>query len=153
MICLNCGNQLTGQQTKFCCKECKNHYYWSKQGSSYNSLYSQRKDAHGFYLKYKLILAREGKCECCGYDKNIAALEFHHINPEDKLFTLDARTIERKHDDEIIEEFNKCKLLCANCHSELHHPSLVKENYEIFKELGQGIKYRIPHNLEALNID
>lgn len=53
-------------------------------------------------------MARGGKCEKCGYNKNIAALQFHHINPEDKSFTLDARTIERKSDEKVIEEFNKC---------------------------------------------
>lgn len=27
-----------------------------------------------------------GKCQECGYNKNIAALEFHHINPDEKEF-------------------------------------------------------------------
>lgn len=153
-VCKTCGKELTGRQTMFCCTAYKQAFYKQvNNGVSYNSAYSQKKDAHGFYLKYKLILARGGKCECCGYDKNIAALQFHHKNPEEKLFTLDARTIERKHDDEIIKEFNKCILLCSNCHMELHHPELVKENYEKFKEAGQGINYKVPHDLADLNID
>lgn len=32
-----------------------------------------------------------GKCQECGYNKNIAALEFHHINPDEKEFQLDMR--------------------------------------------------------------
>lgn len=153
LICLNCGKELTGQQKKFCCKQCKMEYYKKERdGKSYNSEYSQKKDAHGYYLKYKLILARGGKCERCGYDKNIAALQFHHINPEDKSFTLDARTIERKSDEEVIEEFNKCQLLCANCHMELHHPELIMENYQKFKELSQGIKRRKEHDLNILDV-
>lgn len=39
----------------------------------------------------ELIESRGGKCEVCGYDKNIAALEFHHINPDEKEFQLDMR--------------------------------------------------------------
>ena len=35
----------------------------------------------GITRKYKAIIARGGKCEICGYDKNISALEFYHRNP------------------------------------------------------------------------
>lgn len=31
-------------------------------------------------------MQRGGKCECCGYNKNLSALEFHHINPDEKKF-------------------------------------------------------------------
>lgn len=153
MICKNCGKELSGRQTMFCCKECKKEFYKKeRKGISYDSEYSQKKDYHGLYLKYKLILARGGKCECCGYNKNFSALQFHHIDPSTKKFTLDARTLERKHDDEIIEEFNKCKLLCANCHQELHHPHLTLDNYQEIKKLGSGIKYKRPRNLDILDI-
>lgn len=27
------------------------------------------------------IAYKGGKCQCCGYDKCIQALEFHHIDP------------------------------------------------------------------------
>ena len=40
-------------------------------------------------LKRKLELSRGGKCG--GYDRNIAVLEFHHINPDEKEFQLDMR--------------------------------------------------------------
>ena len=97
-------------------------------------------------------MARGGKCEKCGYNRKIAALHFHHINPEEKNFELDARTIERKSDKEILNEFSKCQLLCANCHMELHHPDLLLTNYNKFKELSEGIKYKNPHNLENLDV-
>jgi hypothetical protein len=31
-------------------------------------------------------MKRGGKCERCGYDVNLSALEFHHKNPEEKEF-------------------------------------------------------------------
>jgi hypothetical protein len=31
-------------------------------------------------------MKRGGKCEHCGYKANLAALEFHHRNPEEKDF-------------------------------------------------------------------
>lgn len=58
-------------------------------------------------------------CAICGYDKCIAALEFHHVNPKDKKFSVRYSEISRK-DDSIAEEINKCILLCSNCHREMH---------------------------------
>ena len=40
-----------------------------------------KKCGASFQLKYG-----EGKCEHCGYDANLSALEFHHKNPEEKEF-------------------------------------------------------------------
>jgi DNA-binding CsgD family transcriptional regulator len=59
-----------------------------------------------------------GKCNRCGYNKCLAALDFHHKNPEEKdkdimmVFRMKYETIER--------EVAKCELVCANCHREIH---------------------------------
>lgn len=89
----------------------------------------------GLKRKYEYILKRGGKCECCGYNKNLAALEFHHINPEDKEFQIDLRTFSNHSLDKLEPELEKCKLLCANCHRELHNSNLQMENIpNIIKE-------------------
>ena len=41
----------------------------------------------GLKRKYEAVLARGGKCEICGYNKNLSALEFHHKDPSEKEFT------------------------------------------------------------------
>ena len=38
--------------------------------------------------KLNLIKVCGGKCNLCGYNKTAAALEFHHINPEEKNYGL-----------------------------------------------------------------
>ena len=38
--------------------------------------------------KIKAVEYKGGKCELCKYDKNISALEFHHLNPDEKDFTI-----------------------------------------------------------------
>ncbi|GAB4513758.1 MAG: hypothetical protein OHK0046_14890 [Anaerolineae bacterium] len=63
-----------------------------------------------------------GKCSHCGYDKNLAALTFHHT--EDKTYPVDLRNLANRNIDSLLKEFEKCVLLCANCHFELHHPHL-----------------------------
>ena len=74
------------------------------------------------YLKQKHIIhdLKINGCAICGYDKCDAALEFHHVNQEDKKFCLTARNVGYS---EILvaEELNKCILLCSNCHREIHN--------------------------------
>lgn len=78
--------------------------------------------------KLEIIQLKGGKCEKCGYDKNIAALELHHLNPKEKSFQLDARHLSNTTREKILEEAEKCILVCSNCHKELHHPTLEKDN-------------------------
>lgn len=69
--------------------------------------------------KEKAVQMLGGKCSQCGYNKNNAALDFHHVNPEEKETTWYGM---RSKEWEFIEqELKKCILLCSNCHRELHN--------------------------------
>ncbi len=65
-----------------------------------------------------------GKCQICGYKKSVRALTFHHRNPSDKDFGLSDRGLTRSWE-KTKRELDKCVLLCANCHGEVHD-GLVK---------------------------
>ena len=82
----------------------------------------------GLKCKYEYIMKRGGKCECCGYDKNLSALEFHHLNPEEKEFQIDVRMFSNHNLEKLEVELDKCELLCSNCHKERHHPTLTMDN-------------------------
>jgi len=58
-------------------------------------------------------------CAICGYNKCDKCLDFHHVNPSDKKFMVNIRDLQRK-EYKILEELNKCILLCKNCHYEIH---------------------------------
>jgi hypothetical protein len=58
-----------------------------------------------------------GKCGICGYNKCVEALDFHHIDPTQKDFTLTASVANRQI---FVEELKKCVCLCSNCHREVH---------------------------------
>lgn len=73
-------------------------------------------------------MRRGGACEICGYCKNIAALEFHHRDPEEKEFNVDMRKFSNMTLEKLETELEKCILICANCHRELHNESLAMEN-------------------------
>ena len=65
----------------------------------------------------KIKSARGGKCERCGYNTCLKALEFHHLDPTKKDFTISNDHFKLI---DAVEESKKCILLCANCHRELH---------------------------------
>lgn len=79
----------------------------------------------GLKRKYEVVLSRGGKCEICGYNKNITALEFHHKNPDEKEFQLDMRHFSNNSLEKLQEELDKCILVCANCHREIHNKDLI----------------------------
>ena len=70
----------------------------------------------GMFLA-KIKESRGGKCIKCGYDKCIKALEFHHIDPSKKDFTISNDHFRLQ---DAVEETKKCILICSNCHKELH---------------------------------
>lgn len=72
-------------------------------------------------IKDKAVEYKGGCCCKCGYNKHSAALEFHHINPEEKEFTW--TKLRLKSWDKIIKELDKCVLVCANCHNIEHSKS------------------------------
>jgi transposase len=74
--------------------------------------------------KIKSIEYKGGKCEICGYNKCVTALEFHHLDPKQKDFTPSKNM--NMAWEKIKSEIDKCMLLCANCHREVHFFGLKK---------------------------
>ncbi|MFM2423646.1 MAG: hypothetical protein RLZZ70_31 [Candidatus Parcubacteria bacterium] len=60
-----------------------------------------------------------GRCEKCGYNKCVRALSFHHKDPTQKSFGISAQGMTRSWE-KVKQEIEKCMLLCANCHMEIH---------------------------------
>jgi len=63
-------------------------------------------------------------CIKCGYKEHPVALDFDHINPETKEFTIGTSytsvSLKRLH-----KEIKKCQILCANCHRIETHNSKI----------------------------
>lgn len=60
----------------------------------------------------------ELKCTVCGYNRCKEALEFHHLDPKHKDFSISSRVSISK--ETLNKELSKCVCLCANCHREVH---------------------------------
>lgn len=63
------------------------------------------------------------KCWRCGYDECFAAIDFHHLDPENKEHNI-GQLFQRWFNPENISimemELAKCLPLCATCHRQLH---------------------------------
>lgn len=97
--------------------------------------YEENKNKHITYVRnrekkilkwlkeYKSIL----KCEKCG-ENHPACLDFHHINPKEKRFSL-GKAKSHLTIKSLKSEIAKCKVLCANCHRKEHWEQKEKEQY------------------------
>jgi len=114
--CKICKKPLSGRQRKYCSRKCKN----ADTNHRHQSYLSQL--ARGAQRKKDLIERFGGKCGKCGYCRNSAALTWHHLEPGEKAFELDMRSLSNRSESAIAAEASKCVLLCANCHAEEHFP-------------------------------
>ncbi len=67
--------------------------------------------------KKKLVDYKGGKCQLCDYNKSLNALHFHHLDPNEKDFSISGKSLSF---DKLKNEVDKCILVCSNCHSEIH---------------------------------
>ena len=104
------------------CENCDRTYHYDyKSGLGHtkklcNSCMANRRKIE---IKEKSIKYLGGKCSAnnCGYNKCKSALEFHHLNPKEKEFTISGSHCYSW--GRIKKELDKCILLCANCHREI----------------------------------
>ena len=108
--CIECGfvknlNEFysSNGKTRRVCKDCVR--------KSQNKKYHNQKD---ILNEYKSIRG----CAKCGCNKHYL-LDFHHIDPTKKDFTVSNNTNVKF--ETLLNELEKCILLCANCHRELHY--------------------------------
>lgn len=76
-------------------------------------------------LRERAIAHLGGQCAICGYQGSPVAYDFHHLDPAEKDFTISDRMTSFE---AIRKELEKCALLCARCHREVHdgyHPSYL----------------------------
>ena len=89
-----------------------------------------RKKARGY-----LAVAFGGKCTICGYDKTIAALDYHHVDPKEKDAMLSVAMRNGSAWSKIVEEARKCTIVCCRCHREIHAGvTQLPDDYAKFNE-------------------
>lgn len=116
------------------CPICKRLFPYSKNNlcSSCRTLFQRNRK------KEKLIKQLGDKCSRCGYNKCIKALEFHHIDPNNKSFNISGSL--HLSMEILSSEVKKCVLLCSNCHREIHYLEHEQRCVDIEKYLKNSNK-------------
>jgi hypothetical protein len=92
-----------------------------------------------------MVDAMGGKCQCCGYDKCLDALAFHHIDPKAKDLSFGGIRANPTNWSNVVAELKKSVLVCHNCHSEIHagvreipeNRTLFNETYADYRKIGK----------------
>ena len=106
-----------GLQNK--CRECsklaaKRHY---EENAEYYLEKNQRhREEKRLWLEQ---LKDELKCQNCG-ESEPCCLDFHHLDPQEKDFTVSQAASWGYSTERIQVEIEKCVILCANCHRKYH---------------------------------
>ena len=69
-------------------------------------------------IKERAVEYKGGKCSICGYDRCINAFDFHHLDPQQKDFSISGNC--NRAWDKVKAELDKCIIVCSNCHREIH---------------------------------
>ncbi len=88
----------------------KNHYAKNRDRRS-----SQTRKRWAERREWLDTLKTDTPCIDCGNTYHPRAMQWHHLNGEDKLFGVSQMTGKRK--ETILKEIEKCILICANCHA------------------------------------
>lgn len=116
--CTICGRELPEEmfdENRHQCKDCRKAYRKRMRilhPEVHRAQVIRRQNRQTDWL-YSL----KQKCIICGESEPVC-IDFHHINPEEKEFTIG------KHRSKgrawLLEEIQKCVCLCANCHRKIH---------------------------------
>lgn len=116
-FCILCEKEILPQR-KYCV-DCRNKLRekakHSRGKSTYEYMKKSRRDLKLFAVNYL-----GNQCSICGYKKCLRALVFHHKNPTEKDFQIGTQSFYTLNKKELMVELDKCILVCANCHAELH---------------------------------
>ena len=119
-----------GDKMKKCskCKEIKEEkdFYWKdKKHTKLNSvcklcsnarMSELRKERYNKVAQYK----SEHGCKVCG-EKRHWVLDFHHRDEDEKEKNVSRMICKNFTWERIVEEMEKCDILCANCHRDHHY--------------------------------
>jgi hypothetical protein len=118
-----------GKRSALVCKMCNDstpdnfykrgvdeHYHLCK--SCFKKTHGAKRLARSRRVKAEWVAYKGGACVKCGYNRCSAALEFHHLDPNQK--DPNWNSIRHLELEVIKTELDKCQLLCSNCHRELH---------------------------------
>lgn len=114
--CSKCGSEYQKRKGKTSyCPSCQREY--AKEN------YHQNKERYFKHAKIRdqkldqvINERKDVPCKDCGVKYPPFVMDFDHINPENKEFSISRMRRSRMAFKKIIAEIEKCDVVCANCH-------------------------------------
>lgn len=91
--------------------------------SGYSHVCRQCKKEEYQFCRDEINKIKSQGCSHCGFNKSVAAIDFHHLRDRELRISQSSRLTKR-----VIEEMSKCILLCSNCHRMLHNGEIELTN-------------------------
>lgn len=101
------------------CKNCNRKYIYDRSKGHRKFICNSCHAANRRKKREERIYQYKGEsCIVCGYNKTRRALQLHHSDPAKKDFKISGNW--GLSWEKIKKELDKCFMVCANCHAELH---------------------------------
>ena len=109
-----------GDSSDFAAKRKKQSALLRKEQRGPSSRIAARVDmlARKLATEKAVATARNVGCKLCS-ERDHCCLDFHHIDPSSKSFSISRRTL-KTYAENIDSEISKCVVLCKNCHAKVH---------------------------------
>lgn len=117
------------------CVICNREFTIDRHGNSGMICNKCRQKYHHYKLKVKAVEYKGNQCSICGYNKTVKALEFHHVNRDEKEFSFSTNYAW----DKLVAELDKTILVCANCHREIHDQQKAISDEDFFKKYDENV--------------
>lgn len=112
------------------CKECtrkEDKERYANDEKRREAIKAVHKNQVKYIREYVQDIKKHSKCAMCGEDRWYV-LDFHHTG--DKDFNISQKVQEGCSLETIKKEIEKCIVLCANCHREVHYKERIQNGEE-----------------------
>lgn len=116
------GTNGRAAECKQCHKERDRIHFEKNKRKILDQTQQWRKKSSEWFAEYKKTL----KCEICG-ENHPSVIQFHHKDPSIKKESI-SLMYWKVNKEKVMEEIEKCSVLCANCHFKLHWNERNNEN-------------------------
>lgn len=129
--CVICGSKfvyvlnVNGVHRKYCSEVCRQKAKGQNRRSYPDYDRARRKELKDVATRELAEYKTAKGCKVCG-ESRWWVLDFHH-NGKDKKSGEISRMAKRGLSPTVMKEIDKCDLLCANCHRDVHHKARMKE--------------------------
>lgn len=103
-----------------CRKKWSSNYYQTNKAECIAATTARHSKRRAELREWVAECKQKAGCAKCGFS-NPVALQFHHRDPSNKVFSIGNIANRYYSKEAIAKEMKKCDVLCANCHLIWHH--------------------------------